>query len=278
MQLFKRGVPDNDEAVRIFFSPSDLEGAFKDYNKDVVSSEVIPNTETMVDVARNGGGPELDEQAVKNEKKFISEALELCNAAHTLHENQTPISIEMLHEIVRLSKTPEEIMGLDELPNDLMVELNNQNLTTLGELRDRYKTKSEEENKLNALFQTAESREDLESIIKTSSLLKEGLIGSKDVYSREDLLVLIDAIWKGEIALDHLTNTAGFRENVYRIMRRNQDEDNIPKPKSWDEMKDTVPRHNHSEKNLPTNYIDNEGDLVHLYNPKKLIQPHHIEK
>jgi hypothetical protein len=78
------------------------------------------------------------------------------------------------------------------------------------------------EEKLTLAFSTIDTRSDLESYIKVSSLLENGLTEEKDdlPYNKEELLILIDGLWKGEFGIDNLPRAYGFRECVYRIMSK----------------------------------------------------------
>lgn len=86
------------------------------------------------------------------------------------------------------------------------------------------------EEKLTLAFSTIDTRSGLESYIKVSNILNNGLSedGDSAPYSREELLLLIDGLWKGEFGIDNLPSAHGFRECVYRIIVKSlRDSDNI---------------------------------------------------
>ncbi len=76
---------------------------------------------------------------------------------------------------------------------------------------------------LENLLKVANTKEDLIAIINQSDDLNEGLWGTQQTYSREELVALVDATWNGEVGIDHLPRTAGFREAVDRVREKERE-------------------------------------------------------
>lgn len=70
---------------------------------------------------------------------------------------------------------------------------------------------------LENLLSSAETKDDLIAIIERSNDLQDGLWGTQQIYSRDELIALIEATWIGDVGIDHLPRTAGFREAVDRV-------------------------------------------------------------
>lgn len=70
---------------------------------------------------------------------------------------------------------------------------------------------------LENLLSSAETKDDLIAIIERSNDLQDGLWGTQQTYSRDELIALIEANWIGDVGIDHLPRTAGFREAVDRV-------------------------------------------------------------
>lgn len=79
---------------------------------------------------------------------------------------------------------------------------------------------------LEGLLSIAETKEDLIAIVSKSNDLRDGLWGTQQTYSRDELIALIEATWNGEVGIDHLPRTAGFRDAVDRI-RENERSTNL---------------------------------------------------
>lgn len=126
---------------------------------------------------------------------------------------------------------------------------------------------------LEGLFNIAETKDDLIAIIAKSTDLEDGLQGTHQVYSKDDLIALIEATWTGEVGIDHLPRTAGFRDNVDRI-RENERyhlDSRIAKQKTAEElapaMQATIEMEN--ELGVPEDeqiYGHNQEDNSFVYN------------
>jgi hypothetical protein len=97
--------------------------------------------------------------------------------------------------------------------------------------------KAVEAGNLEKLLSIATTKDDLIAIVSKSNDLRDGLWGTQQTYSRDELMALIEATWNGEVGIDHLPRTAGFRETVDRI-RENERKNNlkIAKQKTADEL------------------------------------------
>jgi hypothetical protein len=116
------------------------------------------------------------------------------------------------------------------------------------------------EQKLDLAFNTLANRIDLESYIKMSPTLENGLSEAQDSnpYSREELLILIDGLWKGEFGIDNLPRAHGFRECVYRIMA-----ESLRNPDSIDQKYYEKPSEIHTYDELKgSDKFKKEGDEI----------------
>ncbi len=174
---------------------------------------------------------------------------------HSILERQSkgePVRQQELRDVINLAASAEQMNEYDALSDDLIIEKADGSYITLGELRETGR-QHERTDEIEALLRACHHREEMEAVLRTSSLLEDGLTGSGgDVYSREMLLILLDGAMRGDIAIDHLPRTAGFREAVNLILTREKLD-----MKTWDEMKPGV----------KAEAIDEHGDLVHDFDP-----------
>lgn len=96
---------------------------------------------------------------------------------------------------------------------------------------------SQEISRLEKLLSIANTKDELIAVIAKSDSLQEGMHGSQQIYSKDDLIALIEAVWSGEVGIDHLPRTDGFRENVARTHEYERKHDpRIAKQKTAEEL------------------------------------------
>ncbi len=198
------------------------------------------------------GGGEVE---IPSASSDLEQGLNFYMLLHSVKERCSkgePVKQQELRDVINLAASAEQMNEYEALSDDLIIEKADGTHSTLGELRETGRQR-ERADKFEALFRVCHNREEMESVLRTSTLLEHGLAGSGgDVYSREMLLVLLDGAMKGDIAIDHLPRTAGFREAVGLILAREK-----LHMKTWDEMKSEV----------KAEAIDEHGDLVHDFDP-----------
>lgn len=99
------------------------------------------------------------------------------------------------------------------------------------------------------MFGEAANRAELEAAIRSSSLLEPGIAGSSGVYTRQELLILLDGLMKDELAIDNLPRACGFREAADRVYRKAYGKGRDPMV--FSDMHSTIDKRMKEEAELP---------------------------
>lgn len=128
----------------------------------------------------------------------------------------------------------EDIASLNEQKIMKQKELDTQRPSEISETQPQRESLP---SSLEGLFSIAETKDELIAIIAKSTDLESGLQGTHQTYSKDDLIALINATWNGEVGIDHLPRTAGFREAVDRVREHERDNNlYIAKQKTAEEL------------------------------------------